>query len=73
VTTTTDAKKDRRTDLLVDLDKTIGLLERLTTIVEREVVSKEFPNLTAQHIGLAYLRVAETASRLTAELHLTTY
>ena len=43
MTTTTDAKKDRRTDLLVDLDKTIGLLERLTTIVEREVVSKEFP------------------------------
>jgi hypothetical protein len=73
MTTTNDTKRARRTDLLADLDQTISLLERLTTIVERDVVSKEFPNLTAQHIGLAYLRVAETASRLAADLHLTTY
>lgn len=73
MTTTTDSKRVWRQDLLADLDQTISLLERLTAIVERDVVNKEFPALHAKHLGLAYLRAAETASRLAGDLHLTTY
>jgi hypothetical protein len=73
MTSVYESKRTWRQEHLADLEHTISLLERLTTIVERDVVSKEFPNLIAQHIGLAHLRVAETASRLAQELHLTTY
>ena len=68
-----EAKRTWRLEHLTDLEQITALLERFTAIIERDVVSQQFPALTAQHIGLAYLRLAETASRLAGDLHLTTY
>jgi hypothetical protein len=68
MTTTTE-----RSSLIADLDRTLDMIHKITTIIQADISNPIYPQTTRDAIGLAYRYLSDTAHSLAREIENTTY